>query len=169
MTKIALTFIGGFLIGFVLLWGWNSYSNKTNLNVEPQTTAPTEMEAQETTLAETVTNENIEGAVESTSIDVRDQLAGNFATVAATTLSVDGWIVVHEESEGHITNALGAIRRDAGTYQDVEVPLLRATTAGTRYWVVLYSDDGDRQFSLATDFPLRTSEGSPITSSFQTQ
>lgn len=169
MMKTILSFIGGFVIGFLIVWAWNTYMGRSNLDVPATTTAPDGIVAQESGASGAVTNESVEEAVESTNIDVRDQLAGERTNVAAVTLSVDGWIVVHEENNSLVGNALGAVRRDAGAHQSVEIPLLRATEAGSRYWIVLYSDNGDRLFGLEEDFPLRDEAGNPITKSFMAQ
>jgi hypothetical protein len=166
MTNTLLSFIGGFILGFLVIWGWNTYADRSNLTVPGETTAPSERAVQEATATGTATNERTEETAAPTRIDVRDQRAGERVTIAAATLTVDGWIVIHEENSGLVGNALGAVRRDTGTYQDVEIPLLRATRAGSRYWVILYSDNGDRQFGLGEDFPLRNQNDDPITKSF---
>lgn len=172
MTKTILVFIGGFAVGFILIWGWNAYQDRS-LAIEGESTTPDDValvdsETMSSETTDSVISDETETAIENTtSIVVEDQLAGGSIEVASVVLPVDGWVVVHEEINGVIGNALGAARRDAGTQNDIAIPLLRDTIQGNRYWVVLYSDDGDRSFSLTTDFPIRDSAESAITRSFQ--
>lgn len=174
MTKTILSFIGGFAIGFILIWGWNAYQDRP-LDVEGQSSTPEGVELSDEsneapdTTTSVINDEASEIPEATTSITVADQAAGAQVTVARVTLPVDGWIVVHEEINGVIGNALGAARRDAGSATNITIPLLRDTNTGMRYWIVLYSDDGDRQFGLDTDFPIRDDAESAITRSFQAQ
>jgi len=181
MTKTVLSLLGGFIVGILIIWGWNTYSERTSArDISATTTTPTNLIADtgdtsdselDTTAIEetsTIINTDVVTAVESSHIGVRDQAFGSMVNVASVTLETDGWIVVHEEQNGFIANALGAKRRDAGQHSNLMIPLLRDTVENSRYWIVLYTDDGDRQFNLQTDFPLRDSEETPITSSFKT-
>jgi len=68
-----------------------------------------------------------------------------------------------------MANALGAVRRDSGVSADVLVRLLRATVSGGTYAVVLYNDNGDRQFNLSQDFPLKDAEGKYVMSTFSAE
>ncbi|MAZ67701.1 hypothetical protein CL652_02955 [bacterium] len=169
MVKTIFSFIGGFAVGFLIVWSWNAYTDRPALDVPAEATAPANLIVQESKAPDAIVSGNIESTAESTNIEVRDQIAGERVAVASATLSSDGWIVIHEENNGLIGNALGAVRRNAGTYQNIEVPLLRSTIANLRYWVVLYSDNGDKQFSLRDDFPLRDNAEYPITRSFLVQ
>ena len=179
ITKTAFSFIGGFIIGLILILIWNAVMNKSATDVPGESTTPDIEITDETAMdgdammtdenGDSVLNESAENTPESTSITAHSQTAGDSVMVANATLDTDGWIVIHEERDTRISNALGAVRRDAGTYTNVTVPLLRPTNAGSRYWVVLYSDNGDREFSLADDTPLRDANNDPITSSFEAQ
>tara|TARA_B100000745_G_scaffold272541_1_gene200474 strand:+ start:2958 stop:3452 length:495 start_codon:yes stop_codon:yes gene_type:complete len=156
--KTILSFIGGFITGAIIIWAAIVYdTNRPKAELESITTTPTDMQT-----AESETG----GVVESQDITVRNQLSGDLVTVSSVTLANNGWIVIHEETDGLIGNALGAVRKDAGTYTDVTIPLLRATAEGLRYWVVLYSDDNDRLFNIKNDFPLKDTTGNVITKSF---
>lgn len=177
MTKIISSFIGGFIIGLIIIFGWNTYSNNRVSKPTAETTVPSSIIAEvadstmitEENLEDSITNTTIDTAVFSDYIHVSDQVADETVAVALVTLETNGWVVVHEEQNGFIGNALGAKRKDAGTYTGVTIPLLRSTTAGARYWIVLYSDNDDRQFNLTDDFPLRDSAENPITSHFLVQ
>ncbi len=100
-------------------------------------------------------------------IKVSDQKAGKMVNVAYAKADFPFWLVIHAEKDGKIWNALGARRKDAGEYSGVQVPLLASTKSGSRYWVVLYKDNGDRNFDLKTDFPVKKSDGGFIMVDFQ--
>ena len=175
MTKIIGSFAVGFILGLIIILVWNAYTDARLERAPGQTTAPDSIPAEIIVPAtnvqdgDPVANEEITTSAPSEYITVNNQAAGSAVTVGSATLSTNGWIVVHEERNGFIGNALGAKRKDAGTHQNIVIPLLRDTQENTRYWIVLYSDDGDKQFNLAADFPLRNTENEPITSSFQAQ
>lgn len=173
--KTVLGFVGGFIIGALIIWGWSVFHNRPRLDVPAQTTAPTDVSTDETASADAatdttkeITNTDTTQLTESAHIVVTDQAAGATVHVDELSLALDGWAVVHEEQGGYIGNALGAMRRDAGSYTDLTVSLLRNTEPATRYWVVLYSDNGDRLFNLHDDFPIRDANSNPIISSFMT-
>lgn len=79
------------------------------------------------------------------SVSVSDQPAGETVLVDAISITSPSWVVVREE--GWI---LGARRVDESG-SEISVPLLRATEAGGSYEVVIYIDDGDRQFDHLKD------------------
>ncbi len=89
-------------------------------------------------------------------IEVDDQSAGG--TVAFESVefpSNTGWIGIRDYANGQMTGLLGVARYDTGTgLLPSSVRLLRPTVKGNTYAVVFYSDNGDRQFSLATDAQL---------------
>lgn len=97
-------------------------------------------------------------------VSVLDQPAGNSVTVSSATLAQDGWLAVRD-SEGRV---LGAARLDAGTASDVMVELLRATEAGQHYQVLVYVDDGDKEFDLKKDTLVMKADGSVAGASFST-
>jgi len=164
MTKLISSFVGGVLVGVLIILGWNSYVNKSNIEAPAVESAPESVSHVERTVLE----DSPEDVVESSVIDVRDQAAGGVVVISSIELMEDGWISIHEENKDFIGNALGAVRRDAGTHTSVSIPLLRETLTGQTYWVVIYSDSGDSQFSLKDDFPVRDSSNNPVISSFKT-
>ena len=100
-------------------------------------------------------------------LSVSDQPAGHAVVIAHVSLSVVGWIAVHEVSAtGVIGNVLGAARRNPGSYDNVVVDLLRATVPNGRYAVILYADNGNKIFDLKGDQPILGSDGKPIMSEF---
>lgn len=99
----------------------------------------------------------------SDAVSVADQSAGMSVAVSSVTLAQPGWVAVRD-SNGR---TLGAAWFPAGTETNVSVPLLRATTAGERYQVMLYADNGDKQFDLHTD-TLLVGEGGTVAGSMFT-
>ncbi|MBI2612984.1 hypothetical protein HYW59_04245 [Candidatus Kaiserbacteria bacterium] len=99
------------------------------------------------------------------SIDVVDQPAGMTVKVSAATLAQTGWIAVRDVDG----RTLGAGRFEAGVYADADVPLLRATTAGGRYQVLIYVDDGDKEFDLHKDILVTGADGTVAGDVFSAQ
>jgi hypothetical protein len=95
-------------------------------------------------------------------VSVADQPAGMSVTVSSVSLNQLGWIAIRDSSG----RTLGAGLFPAGTQTNVEVPLLRATEAGQHYQVLLYVDDGDKQFDLHKDALLTGDAGSVIGTNF---
>lgn len=99
------------------------------------------------------------------SVNVTDQPAGMSVKVKNATLAQIGWIAVRDVDG----RTLGAGRFEAGTYSDAEVPLLRSTTAGERYQVLIYVDDGDKAFDLHKDILVTGGDGSVAGDVFSAQ
>ncbi len=76
--------------------------------------------------------------------------------------AVDGWVAIHEESDGKPGRILGARRFGIGINQSGSVELLRPTQEGKVYFAMLHADDGDRQFDHTKDLPLADPQGNVI-------
>jgi hypothetical protein len=101
------------------------------------------------------------------SISVKDQSASDTVKLDSVTFGAGGgWAVVHEMEGEFLGRALGARRFDAGTVAG-EVPLLRNTVSGNLYQVVLYADNGDKEFSMQNDTPFIV-DGHMVGASFNT-
>lgn len=99
-----------------------------------------------------------------------NQSSGGSVLVKLASLAQDGWVVVHEDRDGKPGNVLGATYRTAGLYNNVTVRLLRGTTAGGTYYVMIHKDDGNKDdFSLKTDTDVMTSAGEPVMVTFKAQ
>jgi len=179
MIKKVGTFIAGFVVGTVAIYAWGQIFNKdadmealvTGHDVAEisitDTDISTESDDGNTALGTEIAASDNE--ISSEAIAVVGQAAGSTVTVGSVNLDAGengGWVVIHEIKNGVMANALGAVRKDSGVHSDIEVKLLRATVAGGTYAVVLYSDNGDRQFSMATDAPLKNTQGEFIMSTF---
>jgi hypothetical protein len=57
---------------------------------------------------------------------------------------------------------------DGGAHTDVSVELLRATEPGGSYAVILYTDNGNKEFEIRGDLPVIDTVGNPVMQSFRT-
>lgn len=89
-------------------------------------------------------------------VDVSNQKAGNFVLVDQVKVDAESWVAVRDWSVAGYGRILGARRVPSGESALVTVDLLRATEAGKTYAVVLYRDNGDKQFDHKTDLLLET-------------
>jgi hypothetical protein len=151
------------VVAFLLILAWN-LGNKQAMNSllvdSISSTTPTLMDGivpsknnnSSTTLVEKSKNLgerifSLVGSASGESVTVEDQPAGTEVKVKSLKLSETGWAGVRD-ADGRV---LGAGRFDAGNFENVVVPLLRGTVAGSSYQVLLYADDGDREFDLHKD------------------
>ncbi|MCD5384392.1 MAG: hypothetical protein LRZ97_00575 [Candidatus Pacebacteria bacterium] len=164
------TFVVGFIVGIVTIYVWGQiFSDKpvTIVNEDAQEVmnidagGETNVDAEDDSVV--VVGED---AITTEGIILTPQIADELVNISSIYMSKDGWIVIHEIKDGVIANALGAARRDAGKHEDVVVHLLRNTVSGGEYAVVLYEDDGDKQFNLASDIPVVDEQGGFIMSKF---
>ncbi|HWP60984.1 MAG TPA: hypothetical protein VN495_00050 [Candidatus Paceibacterota bacterium] len=95
-------------------------------------------------------------------VSVSNQKAGMSVLVSSVTLGESGWVAVRDASG----RTLGAALFQAGTHTGVKVDLLRATTAGQTYQVMLYSDNGDKKFDLHADSLVTNADGSVAGATF---
>lgn len=82
---------------------------------------------------------------------INNQAAGARVTVSNITVAKDSWVAVRDSLDGAIGNILGAVMVSAGTHENVNVPLMRATVKGSNYFLVVYEDDGDHVFDYKKD------------------
>ncbi len=71
------------------------------------------------------------------------------------TLATSTWLAVREQNGDFLGRILGARRVDATSTSEVVIDLLRPTTPHVMYAVVMYEDDGDRQFDFKLDTLVR--------------
>jgi len=160
--KYAALMLGGFIVGVLLM----VVAQKALAPSEEMLDTPndsTEM-TQETNGTDTPMVSGMQDAF----FTVAGQAAGSNVVVTNVEMPEDGWLVVHEVSDGHVGNALGAARRDKGSYDSVNIELLRGTTPGSEYMVVLYADNGNKVFELKTDLPVVNTNGDPVMHAFTT-
>lgn len=156
--SVVLSIVLGLIVGFALGVLWQNSAVSENSNEE------------EVTLGDINLSEEFESFTElevvsgSGSISVKDQKDGDFVLVSKIDIENDGWVAVREDSDNGFGNILGALFVEAGSHSDVQVPLLRGTEAGNKYYVVLFADNGDRLFNHTVD-PIIQKDGEVVVSS----
>lgn len=167
--RIIISFIIGFISGMFAVWLWTATVAITGKKTEVPAIVTEESQQQPAqTQVETQTQQaaSVGRLIQNDSIVVPDQKAGSQVIVSYVVLDTPGWVVVHEGDASHIGNALGATRFDEGEYSGV-VELLRPTVAGQIYRAILYHDNGDKEFSLDTDFPFLQNGNQPVVTMFK--
>jgi hypothetical protein len=110
----------------------------------------------------TVRTNDMTASAAGETITVLDQPAGPNAIVAEVTLTKPSWVVIRD-TRGW---ALGAAWFSE-SQKSIVVPLLRNTETGKTYEAVIYTDDGDKKFSLhASDMLVTGTAGAPVSSTF---
>ena len=97
-------------------------------------------------------------------VSVEDQRAGSSVVITSMTLARKSWIAI-KDTHGSILGA-GLFPANATSGS---VSLLRKTTAGGRYEVLIYVDNGDKAFELRKDTLVTSSDGSPVSTAFNAQ
>ena len=100
-------------------------------------------------------------------VDADDQPAGSSAQVSVVVLAEAGWVAIQEDVNGELGNVLGAAWFPAGTASG-SVELLRDTVPGNVYHVVLYHDNGNKEFELGVDEKLVDASGISLMDTFRT-
>ncbi len=98
---------------------------------------------------------------------VVDQSAGGVVYVSSLIFPKESWIAVREDNDGVMGNILGAYRYPIGEHTGA-VELLRDTQPGQTYYVVIYIDDGDKDFDHKKDTLLIDNEGNATAAIFRT-
>ena len=96
------------------------------------------------------------------SVSISNQSASKAVMVSELNVPQQSWVAIRD-SNGRI---LGAAWFAAGKHTKVTVPLLRSTTAGQKYQVLLYADNGDRIFDLHKDILITNSGGAVAGTTF---
>lgn len=177
--KLAIAFIIGLLIGAGAVWVYFANTNKAEAPTTEEKIEEGEEEKNEdeqtteTPVTEVSREVNITPAAQTLvgndyDIQVNNQPSGNFVAIANVSMPQGGgWVVVHEQEDGVMGNALGAQYFEEGSWSG-SVSLLRNTVVGKDYFVMLYNDNGDRRFSLENDKPfIDRTTGQAIRKSFR--
>ncbi len=153
--------VGGFIAGAALMGTSSNFFPPEKKHIVAMVPARNPGTASSSTI--TILPASAEAA-----IHVNSQAPTSSVIVSSASLAVSGWLVVHELADGHVGNALGAARRDPGTYTDVTIELLRPTDAKTAYMLVLYRDNGNKEFEIRGDIPIVDQKGDPVMQRFET-
>ena len=172
--KVTIGVVVGLLLGFLIGWfAASQYEGGSSKESATEKESESMNEEEGMTEEENVATEeevaplplgSATGGKETLAIE--DQLAGMKVEATMATFTEPGWLVIHDDVNGSLGNALGAARFDKGIYLGV-VDLLRATVAGKTYFGVIYRDDGDKQFDVKKDAPLRNAAGELLSVSFK--
>jgi len=171
--KTVVSFIVGLLIGGLLVWafsgpavdapssGGDSKIEKTDEKSDDKDDSKDDdtKDADDTKDVEDVVKSTEKPPVEKTlpvgdgKVLVDNQAASKSIVLKSATYPIkEGWIGVREYQNEQLTGLLGVARfsEEQGLVPS-EVTLLRSTVAGKDYAVVIYTESGDREFSLADD------------------
>lgn len=160
----------GVLVLIIIIGGWLMFAGKASAPAteSDQMASSSDMTGAVSSGTDTTGQTSSSGATYTTmpagsdAVSVVDQSAGSNVAVKSVSLEAAGWVAVRDASG----KTLGAAWFPAGTQMNVSVSLLRATVAGQRYQVLLYADNGDKQFDLHTDTLLTQSDGSVAGTTF---
>lgn len=160
--KTLVAFIVGLLIGGMLVWafsGPDAAAPTTDEEVTEETSS--EKSSTESTDNEATASDKGGASEVSTpvlqvgegSVVIDDQKAGSAIALQSVTYPVsEGWIGVREYNNDQLGFILGVVRfSESQGLVPKDIVLQRSTTAGNKYAVVIYTEDGDRMFNLAND------------------
>ena len=166
-------FIIGLILGLVIGWGGTilALDKKDRIKTgELESKSDSKDESMDESAPMGTSYKKIEAILVSgtNAVEVNDQLAGDKVEVTMVTLSKAGWVVIHEDDNGASGKVLGARRYEPGIYL-AEVELLRPTESGKMYYAMLHLDDGDKEFNLGKDAPIKGDDGIVVMDSFKAQ
>lgn len=170
--KTVVAFIVGLLVGGLLVWVFSGSGSTPTPTDDTSSDTHTSTELDTTKGSDTTTGNasattNDKGGSETTApemvvgdarVEVSDQPAGMVVSLDGATFPTDtGWIGVRTYANGQLGSVLGVAlySKDEGLVPQ-EITLLSPTTAGNEYAIVFYTEDGDRQFTLANDVQMDT-------------
>lgn len=158
--KTLVAFIVGLLIGGMLVWAFSGGEATTPVSEETTEETSVENTKTESEGEEVVADSDKADAISAPvlqvgegNVVVADQAAALTVDLESATYPVsEGWIGVREYSNDQLGYILGVVRfSESQGLVPNEIILQRATTAGNRYAVVVYTENGDFDFNLASD------------------
>ena len=161
--NLIIAFIVGLIVGFGSYYVWDTapfQSDKVSGEEQEEV-----KDDQDTLAGDNLENPSTNVGNENT-ITIGDQPAGMRVVFDSASFSTSVWVAVREDIDGELGSILGARRFDAGTYTDAEIELLRNTLEESKYHVVMYKDDGDREFDHKKDTLITRLDGTPVTYEF---
>lgn len=154
--KTIVAFVVGLLIGGMLVWAFSGPVDEavTETGDDVEVEMSDEESADEDASGDAmVATETPTLSVGEGEIDVPDQAAGMTATMNSATYPVsEGWVGVRSYDNGQLGRILGVVRFSESQGLVPEDIILQApTVAGREYAVVVFTEDGDFDFSLSSD------------------
>jgi hypothetical protein len=171
VVSIVVALIIGFIIGYGASWIWNRHHAADLLENQAEMAANSQASNSPLVMAPTTSASNIISGVISTtsagSITVADQPSGSEVFVSKAVFGENGgWVSIQDDTNGVPSRILGAAMFPVGSTAG-EVPLLRATVSGQKYFAVLRDNVGDYHlFDMQTDLPLTDSSGATVMATF---
>jgi hypothetical protein len=162
--KTIVAFVVGLLIGGLLVWAFSGpTTNAPSVTMEEaeeseSSEEQSENESSETDMDTVEITPVPELQVGDGAVSVEDQAASASIALDSATYPVsEGWIGVREYNNDQLGYILGVVRfsESQGLVPDA-IELQRATSPGNRYAVVIFTEDGDFEFSLAQDVQIDT-------------
>lgn len=159
--KTVIAFIVGLLIGGLLVWAFSgpaaSAPEKVN---DDKKGADTEEAADKDSDKETTVTATETPAAPAPTLEVGDGSVALGEVAAGTSVALsnvtypagEGWVGIRSYEDGRLGMILGVVRfsKEQGLVPPAIV-LQTPMRAGTQYAVVMFTEDGDRKFNLATD------------------
>lgn len=159
--KTIVSFVVGLLIGGLLVWAFSGSETEAPTDtVDEVTTEEVVLEEETTTDTDATSEEEAEVTPETPALEVgdgqvvvNDQPASARITLESVTYPIaEGWVGVRDYSDETLGPILGVVRfsQSQGLVPEA-IQLQYPTRAGGEYAIVFFTEDGDRQFNLATD------------------
>lgn len=169
--KTVVSFVVGLLIGGLLVWAFSGPAEdapkKDTVNKANEEKMENKDEAKDSIKVEVKEEGEAEVVVEPVKatlpvgdgkITVGNQSASASVKLEGATYPVsEGWVGVRDYQNGQLGALLGVVRfsEEQGLVPSAIV-LQRSTKAGNDYAIVVYKENGDRQFNLAEDVQVET-------------
>ncbi len=167
--KAIVAFIVGLLIGGMLVWAFSGpdadapTSDVEKDVIEAGVSDGNEKSDEEESVEDSIKTGSVDISTKTLNVgkgDVRvlDQKASKSVVLDSATYPVsEGWIGVREYTDDNLGYILGVVRfSESEGVIPSEIVLQRSTTAGRKYAVVIYTEDGDFEFSLSGDVQIDT-------------
>lgn len=160
--KTLVAFVVGLLIGGMLVWAFSGPDADAPIELINEEKSEQEDKLQDSSqpiaAPETSAAQTPELQVGNGSVSVLDQEASMVVKLDKATYPVsEGWIGVREYNNDKLGFILGVVRfSESQSLVPSEIILQRSTSAGNRYAVVIFTEDGDFDFNLAGDVQIDT-------------
>ncbi|MEK7501552.1 MAG: hypothetical protein AAB629_01360 [Patescibacteria group bacterium] len=99
-------------------------------------------------------------------IIMSNQFPGNVVYISSVQAANTGWVAIQKDNAGQPGVVIGSANVIVGT-NPVKVTLNQPTIDGGAYYAVMYSDDGDGEFDITKDSPLKDANGNVIMRPFR--
>ena len=167
--KTLVAFIVGLLIGGMLVWAFSGPSADAPAAATPEDEATEEAATEGESETESSTDDGGESMSDESAseeaaptpvltvgegvIKVSDQPASRSIAIDSAVYPVsEGWVGVREYNNEQLGFILGVVRfSESQGLVPTDIVLQRSTTPGNTYAIVVYTEDGDFDFSLAGD------------------